>query len=69
MDNLERWERHDAEQEKRLQKRPVCSECGEHIQEDYLYEIDGDLVCQACLKDYMDKHYSVPTEEIMEREF
>lgn len=69
MGNYERWERYDAEQEKWLKERTVCSECGEHIQEDYLYEIDGDLVCQDCLKDYMDKHYRVSTEEIMEREF
>lgn len=61
-DNLERWERHDREQEEWLQKRPVCVECGEHIQEEHLYEIDGDLVCEDCLKDYMKKNYQQRTE-------
>ena len=66
MGNYERWERHDAEQEKRLQKRPVCSECGEHIQEEHLYDIDGELVCPECLQKYMDKHYREQTEKYME---
>lgn len=66
MDAYEAWERHDAEQEKWLQSRPVCSECGEHIQEEHLFDIDGDLVCEGCLNDYMKKHYKQPTERYME---
>ena len=65
MDAYEAWERHDAEQEKWLQSRPVCSECGEHIQDEHLFDIDGDLVCEECLSDYM-KKYKQPTERYME---
>ena len=66
MDAYEAWERHDAEQERWLQRRPVCNVCGEHIQDDHLFDIDGDLVCEECLKDYMEEHYKQSTEKYME---
>ena len=65
MDAYEAWERHDAEQEKWLQKRPACCQCGEHIQEEHLYDIDGEVVCDDCLRNYIDKHYRQPTERYM----
>lgn len=40
---------HDAEQETWLIRRPKCAFCGEHIQEDYAWRIEGDLVCDECL--------------------
>lgn len=43
---------HDYEQETALEKYPVCSCCGEHILDDYLYDIDGDLICEECLNEY-----------------
>ncbi len=66
MDNYERWERHDAEQERWLNKRPVCCECGEHIQEEHLFDIDGDLVCEDCLKSYAERNFKQSTEKYME---
>ena len=44
-------ERHEAEQERELQKLPRCSECGHRIQTDECYEFDGELICPGCLKD------------------
>ena len=37
---------HDAEQEAALEKLPVCSFCGEPIQDDYYFEIDGEIYCE-----------------------
>lgn len=34
-----------------LEKYPVCTECGERIQDDECYEFDGQLICSECLKD------------------
>ena len=62
-DPIRDFEKHDAEQERWLQSRPVCSECGEHIQDEDLFDIDGDLVCEECLSDYMKKHYQQKTEK------
>lgn len=66
MGNYERWERHDAEQERWLRKRPVCVECSEHIQEEHLFDIDGDLVCENCLQNYAKRNFKQSTEKYME---
>lgn len=50
-DNYSLWAQHDAEMEAELEKLPVCSECGEHIQTDELYEINDELICPKCLKE------------------
>lgn len=44
------FENHDRAQSKALEKYPVCSECGERIQTDYLYDIGGDLYCPDCME-------------------
>ena len=49
-DNYDQWERHDAEQEAKLELLPQCSECGEPIQDDFCYEINGELICEDCLE-------------------
>ena len=50
-DNYDAYERHEAEQEAWLKKRPICEKCGEPIQDDYLFDVDGDLYCEDCMKD------------------
>lgn len=54
-DALDMYNRHEAEQEAWLNKRPVCSECGHHIQDDYCYQFNGELICQNCLETYHEK--------------
>jgi formylmethanofuran dehydrogenase subunit E len=41
---------HDAEQQRKLDRLPVCVECDEPIQDDEYYEINGDPVCIHCLE-------------------
>lgn len=36
----------------RIRELPVCEDCGEHIQDEYYYEISGSVICQKCLDDY-----------------
>lgn len=50
MDNYDLWIQHDAEMEERLSKLPVCDECGETIQTEECYEINGEVICPECLK-------------------
>lgn len=54
-DNYDAFERHQAKQDAWIESRPVCIECGEHIQDDFLYDIDGDLYCEECMKDVFRK--------------
>jgi formylmethanofuran dehydrogenase subunit E len=50
-DLLSDFARYDAEQEREAKRLPVCCECGEHIQDEYLYDIDGDLYCGDCMEE------------------
>ena len=46
MDNYSLWERHDAEQERKLSRLPKCKYCGQPIQDDHYFEIDGEIYCE-----------------------
>lgn len=48
-DNYDRFKKHDAELERRLQELPVCDCCGEHIQEESFHRIFGEVICDRCL--------------------
>ena len=37
--------------EQRLEKRPVCHECNEHIRDEECYVFDDTIICPDCLKD------------------
>lgn len=34
------------------QSLPTCDECGEKIHDDYYYDINGEILCEDCLKKY-----------------
>lgn len=42
--------RHDADKQKELERLPKCENCGEHIQDEYCYEINDEIICQKCLE-------------------
>lgn len=44
-------DRYIAWQEAKLEKLPECEICGERIQDDYLYEVFGHIVCEDCIDD------------------
>ena len=50
-DNYDRFVRHDTEQESALEKLPVCSECGEHIQDEHCFEINDEYICERCMNE------------------
>ena len=51
-DNYSQWEAHERKQEAWRQSRPVCDHCGEHIQDDHCYNINGERLCPDCLNNY-----------------
>lgn len=60
-DPTEMFAMHDAELARRAKKFPQCSCCGEHIQDDTFYNIEGTYICERCIEDFI-----VDTEDYME---
>ncbi len=50
-DPLADFHRHDDEQQEQLERLPVCSECDCHIQTEYCYEINNELICPDCMEE------------------
>lgn len=61
-DPLSDFDRYDRQQEEWLKSLPVCDCCGEPIQDEYCYEINGDLICEDCL----DMHFRKAVEDVVE---
>ena len=53
-DNYDLFERHEAKRERWLRKRPVCCECGERIEDDHAYRMEGGLLCPSCFEEWAD---------------
>lgn len=61
-DSYDLLEAHDREQERQLERLPVCEICGKHIQDEHLYLINDEFVCQKCL----DRDYKKQTDDYIE---
>lgn len=51
-DNYDMFDRHDAEQQRQLARLPLCVNCGNHIQTEECYEINDELICPDCIKEF-----------------
>lgn len=49
-DPLADFDRYDAEQQRRMDKLPVCADCGEPVQADHFYLINDEVICPDCLE-------------------
>ena len=49
-DNYDYFCMHEAEMDEKLDRRPVCVCCEEHIQDDHAYNIGGELYCPDCME-------------------
>ena len=50
-DPIEDFLRHDAELQRELDKLPKCDYCNKPITGDFLFDINGDILCEGCLND------------------
>ena len=60
-DNYDAFCEHEARQESMLDELPICCDCKEPIQEDHLFDINGELFCFDCMK----SNYRKYTEDYM----
>lgn len=57
-DAYDQWKAHDAEQQAELDRLPRCSECGEAIQDEYAYYINGEWIHEKCMNENYRKEVS-----------
>lgn len=50
-DNYDLWEANERKQEAQLRKRPICSHCGKHIQDERIWDINGELYHPDCAEE------------------
>ena len=48
-DNYSMWQAYDRAHEQARQRLPVCDRCRERIDEDYYFDIGGEILCEDCL--------------------
>lgn len=53
---------YDMERQKELDSLPKCDICGQPIQDEDLYDLDGTLVCEECLN----REYKKPVDDYIE---
>lgn len=56
------YDQYEDEQEKIADRLPTCDNCGEHIIDDHLYDLDGTIYCESCLNECFKK----PADDYMD---
>ena len=54
-DNYSQWESHEAKLEAWLNSRPTCCHCGHPIQEDRMFDINGNYYHVDCAEEEFKK--------------
>lgn len=49
-DNYDLWAKYDRECEDGLGRLPICEKCEEPIQDDFYFNIEGEILCEDCMK-------------------
>jgi formylmethanofuran dehydrogenase subunit E len=57
------WKDLDNEQARLLARLPQCECCGEPIQDEHIWEIDGKYYCEDCAKDEFRKENTFLEDE------
>ena len=51
-DYYDKWSEYSRQQEKALERQPLCNICGEHIQSEHCYKINDEIICESCMDDF-----------------
>lgn len=55
------FDRYDRQQERQAERLPKCEECGERIQDEDYYDVEGEILCEECMK----RKYRRKTEDCL----
>ena len=50
------FDRYDMALAQREAKLPVCDKCGKPINDDIYFDIDGEVLCEECLRDLYERN-------------
>lgn len=64
-DPLRDFDRYDAMMAAKEAKLPQCEECGEHISDDEYFVIEGEILCEKCVRD----RYARSTQDYLDDNF
>lgn len=53
-DNYDQFVMHQGEADRYMESRHICGWCGNPIQDDHAYNIEGDKVCPKCMEQWLD---------------
>lgn len=56
LDNYDMWLAYEAAQERLLERLPKCRCCGEPIQDDHYFYIEGVIHCEDCMNEKFRRH-------------
>lgn len=62
-DNYDMWLLHEAEQQKQLERFPICDSCGERIQSEFRYRVAGVLLCEDCFEKFVNREIREENKE------
>lgn len=51
-DPVSDYDRYCNEQQRKLDRLPECSECGEKIQDEYCFEVNDEYICEQCMQEH-----------------
>ena len=55
LDIYDLWEAHEREQQRQLERLPVCVHCGREIQDEKLFDFNGDIYHVSCAEEEFKK--------------
>ena len=60
-DPVRDFDRYDMAMAQREAKLPKCDECGKPINDDMFFDIEGEILCENCMRD----RYGISTEDYL----
>lgn len=54
-DNYDAWAKFDAEQTEEMERLPVCDLYNKTIDDEFYFEIEGEIFCEDCLNEVFRK--------------
>ena len=58
MDNYQLWRMNEDRKEREAERFPKCTYCAEPIFDDYLFDINDEIICEDCLNTHFRKDAS-----------